>query len=64
MPANTNLPFMDMITSTESCVLNVKHNHKENEAQTLRQYVCNILQKNLNVKLRSNLKEDERIASK
>ena len=64
MPTNTNLPFMDMITSTESCVLNVKHNAKENEAETLRQCVCNILQKNLNVKIRSNLKKDERIASK
>ena len=38
----------------------MEHNHKENEAETLRQNVSNILQKNLNLKIRSNLKNDER----
>ena len=47
---------MDIITSTESCALNMGHNHKENEAETLRQNVSNILQKNLNLKIRSKLK--------
>ena len=51
---------MDIITSTESCALN----HGENEAETLRQNVSNILQKNLNLKIKSNLKKDERRALK
>ena len=55
---------MDIITSTESCPLDMEHNHKENEAETLRQNVSNILQKNLNLKIISNLKKDERRALK
>ena len=35
----------------------MEHNHKENEGETLRQYASNILQKNLNLKIRSNLKK-------
>ena len=49
-----NIPFMD-ITSTESKALNMEHNHKENEAETIRQNVSNILQKNINLKIKSNL---------
>ena len=55
---------MDIITSTESCPLDMKHNHNENEAEILRQIVSNILQKNLNLKIRSNLTKDERRALK
>ena len=55
---------MDIITSTESFALDMEHNHKENEAETLRQNVSNILQKNLNLKIKSNLKKDERRALK
>ena len=57
---NKNLPFMDIMTSTESCALDMEHNHKQNEAETLRQNVSNILQRTLNLKIRSNLKKDER----
>ena len=52
------------ITSTESCALHTKHNHTENEAETLRPSVSNILQKNLNLKIRSNLKKNEKRALK
>ena len=52
------------ITSTESCALHIKHNHTENEAETLRPSVSNILQKNLNLKIRSNLKKNEKRALK
>ena len=55
---------MDIITSTDSCALDMEHNHKENEAETLRQNVSNILQKNLNLKIRSKLTKDERKALK
>ena len=55
---------MDIITSIESRALDMEHNHKENEAETLGQNVSNILQKNLDLKIRSNLKKDERRALK
>ena len=54
------MSFMDIITSTESCVLDMEHNYKESNAETLRQKVSHILQKNLNLKIRSNLKKDEK----
>ena len=37
MPTNKILTFTDIVTSTESCALDMEHNHKENEAETLRQ---------------------------
>ena len=55
MPANKNLPFIDIITSAKTCALDMEHNHKENEAETLRQNVSIILLKNLNLKIRRNL---------
>ena len=64
VPTNKNLPFVDIITSTESCALDMKHNHKENEAETLRQNVSYILQKNANLKIRSNLTKHEKRALK
>ena len=54
------MSFMDIITSTESFVLDMEHNYKESNAETLRQKVSHILQKNLNLKIRSNLKKDEK----
>ena len=60
VPTEKNLQFMDKITSTESCTLNMEYNHKENESETIRQNVSNILQKILNLKIRSNLTKDER----
>ena len=44
---------MDIITSTESSALDMEHNYKENEIETLRQNVSNTLQKNLNLKIRT-----------
>ena len=64
VPKNKNLPLMDIITSTKSCALDMEQNHKESEAVTLRQNVSNILQKNLNLKITSNLTKDERKALK
>ena len=55
---------MDIITSNESCPLDMEHNHKENEEETLRQNVSNILQKNLNLKIRSKLTKHEKRALK
>ena len=48
-----------MITLTEFCALDMEYNHKENEAETLVPNVSNILQKNLNLKIRNNLTKDE-----
>ena len=36
VPTNKNLPFMNIITSTESCAFDMEHNHKENEVETLK----------------------------
>ena len=61
MPMNKNLPFTDMITLTEFRALDMEYNHKENEAETLVPNVSNILQKNLNLKIRNNLTKDEKM---
>ena len=53
-----------MITSTEFCPLDMEHNHKENEAETPIQNVSNILQKNLNMKIKSILTKGGRRAWK
>ena len=58
MPTNKDLPFMDIITSSESFALDMEYNHKEKEAETLRQKFSNTLHKNLNLKIRSNLTKD------
>ena len=34
MSTNKNLSFMDIITSTESCSLDMEYNREENEAVT------------------------------
>ena len=39
---------MDTITSAKSCALDTEYNHEEHEAETLRQNVSNISQKNAN----------------
>ena len=61
---NKNLSFMNIITSIKSCPLDMEHNHKGNETETLRQNVSNTLHKNLNLKIRSNLTIDEQRAIK
>ena len=55
MPANKNLPCIDIITSAKTCALDMEHNHKENKAETLRQNDSIILLKNVNLNIRSNL---------
>ena len=54
-----------MIRETESLVLDMEYNHKDNEAGTLlKQNARNIFQKNLNLKIRSNITKDEKNALK
>ena len=53
---------MSIITSTEFCALDMEHNRKKMKQKLLRQYVNNILRKNLNQKIKSNLTKDERRA--
>ena len=55
---------MDIIKSIESCANLMEHNHKEQKAGTLRKNVSNILQKNLNLQIRSNLTKNKRRALK
>ena len=42
----------------------MEYNPVENEEETLRQNMSNILQRNLNIKISSNLTKDERRALK
>ena len=53
---------MDIITSTKSCALDMECNPIENEVEALRQNMSNILQRNLNIKISSNLTKDKRRA--
>ena len=55
---------MDIITSSKSCAVDMEYNPIENEEETLRQNMSNILQRNLNIKISSNLTKDERRALK
>ena len=59
MPTTENLSFMG-ITSTKSCGLYMEYNRKENDAETWRQKLSNLLHKNVNLKIRSNITKDER----
>ena len=52
---------MDIITSAKSCAIDMEYNPIENEVETLRQNMSNILQRNLNIKIS---KKDERRALK
>ena len=42
---------MELITSTEPCAFDREDNHKQNEAETLRKNVGDILKKQLNLKI-------------
>ena len=55
VPATKRIPFMDIISATETCALDLENSSKETDAEFLRQKVSHILNKNLYIKLRDNL---------
>ena len=54
VPSNKNMPF---IISTGSCALDLEYN-LVNKAETQRQNVSNMLKKNVNMKIRTNLTKE------
>ena len=64
VPTEKRIPFMEIITATESVALNLEYHNKEADAKSLRQKVCHILNKNRNMKIKDNLPKEQRKALK
>ena len=55
VPSKKDIPFMDIITATEAIALNLEYHKNESDAESLRQNVSHILNKNINFKMKDNL---------
>ena len=55
VPTEKKIPFIEIITATESVALNLEYHNKEADAESLCQNVCHILNKNRNMKIKDNL---------
>ena len=55
---------MEIITATESVALHLEYQNKEADAESFRQNVCHILNKNRNIKSKDNLSKEQRKALK
>ena len=64
VPAEKRIPFMEIITATEVVALNLEYHNKEADAESLRQNVCHILNKNRNMKIKDNLSKEQQKALK
>ena len=62
VPATKRIPFMDIISAAETCTTDLDNSSKETDAESLRQKVSHILNRNLNIKLRDNLSKPQRQA--
>ena len=62
VPATKRIPFIDIISATETCTTDLENSSKETDAEFLRQKLSHILNKNLNIKLRDNLSKPQRKA--
>ena len=63
VPATKRIPFMDIISATETCALDFQNSSKETDVEFLPQKVSRILKKrNINIKLRGNLSKTQRKA--
>ena len=49
---------MEIIAATESVALNLKYHNKEANAESLRQNVCHIFNKNRNMKIKDNFQKN------
>ena len=58
VPTRKRIPFMEIITATESVALNLEYHNKEADAESLCQNVCHILNKNRNMKIKDNLSKE------
>ena len=55
---------MDIVNATEFCVLSLEKENQTENAELLRQKISNVISKNINFKIRSNLTFEERAAPK
>ena len=62
VPATKRIPFMDIISATETCALDFQNSSKETDVEFLPQKVSRILKRNINIKLRGNLSKTQRKA--
>ena len=62
VPATKRIPFMDIISTTEICAIDLENSSKETDAEFLRQKVSHLLYKNLYIKLQDNLSKPQRKA--
>ena len=60
VPGTKKIPFMDIISATEICAIDLENSSKETDAEFQCQKVGHILNKNLNIKLRDNLSKPQR----
>ena len=59
------IPFMKIIITTESVVaLNLAYHNKKVDAESLRQNICQILNKSRNKKIKDTLSKEQKKASK
>ena len=58
-PMQRKIPFMEIITATESVALNSKYHDKEAAADPLRQNICCVLDINRNMKIKNNLPKEQ-----
>ena len=55
---------MEIIIASESVALNLEYHNKEADAESLRQNVCHILNKNRNMNIKDNLSKEQQKALK
>ena len=53
---------MDIILAPEPCAIHLETNSKEKDAEYLRQQVSQIINRNLDIKIRGNLSKSQRKA--
>ena len=62
VPATKRIPFVDIISATEICALDLENSSKETDAEFLRQKVSHILNIDLCIKPWDNLSKPQRKA--
>ena len=55
VPSNKKPPFMDIVNATEICALSLEKGKQIETAELLRQKISNVISKNIQFKIRSNL---------
>ena len=64
VPTEKRKHFMEIITAAEPVALNLEYHNKEVDIESLRQSVCQILNKNRNIKIKDNFQKEQRKALK